>query len=110
MSKIAVIGMSCLFPGASTPAEFWDNLIHGRDNRLNLSEEQLGVDPMQLYTPHKGVPDHLYSTRNGHITNFTFDPLGFAIAPEKLSGLDSLYQWSLYVAREALADSGYLRK
>src|SRR5579859_3990769 len=109
MSKIAVIGMSCLFPGASTPAEFWDNLIHGRDNRLNLSEEQLGVDPMQLYTPHKGVPDHLYSTRNGHITNFTFDPLGFAIAPEKLSGLDSLYQWSLYVAREALADSGYLR-
>jgi len=29
---IAVIGMSCVFPGASNINEFWENLLKGHDS------------------------------------------------------------------------------
>ncbi|WP_233289365.1 beta-ketoacyl synthase N-terminal-like domain-containing protein, partial [Kitasatospora sp. MBT63] len=31
MTKYAIVGLSCLFPGAATPEEFWQNLSAGAD-------------------------------------------------------------------------------
>jgi acyl transferase domain-containing protein len=31
-SEIAIIGMSCLVPGANTVEQFWDNLCAGRES------------------------------------------------------------------------------
>lgn len=108
MQKIAVIGMSCLFPGASTPEQFMKNLVENRDSTSAPTEEEMGVDPALFYSSKKGEVDKYYSVRGGYIRNFDFDATAFDIPAADLEGLDHVYQWSLYVAREALRDGGYL--
>ncbi len=51
---VAVIGMSCLFPGARGTTEFWRNLCHGVESVTNFSDEELessGIDPTLLRDP-----------------------------------------------------------
>ncbi|MDW4904117.1 beta-ketoacyl synthase N-terminal-like domain-containing protein [Streptomyces sp. ADMS] len=109
-SKFAIVGMSCLFPGADTPGAFWDNLRAGVDSRAEGGPEVFGpADPR----PADGMkqvpdPDHAITcVRGGFVTGFEFDPNGFHLRPENLAGLDRVFHWSLHVAREALRDSGH---
>ncbi|MCB0208343.1 MAG: PfaB family protein [Anaerolineae bacterium] len=108
MTKIAIIGLSCLFPDAQTPEQFWHNLVHEKSAIAPATAEQLGVDPAIFYDPVKGKSDKTYYWRGGYIRDFTFDPHGYKLSPHILSQFDNLFQWSLYVARESLRDSGYL--
>ncbi|MFI6344270.1 beta-ketoacyl synthase N-terminal-like domain-containing protein [Streptomyces sp. NPDC050560] len=104
MNKYAIIGLSCLFPGAQTPAEFWQNLRTGVDSRREGGEEVFGPTPEARDLD----PQHeIYCRRGGFVTGFEFDPEGFHLDPAQLSGLDRLFHWSLHVAREALRDSGH---
>lgn len=107
MEKIAVIGLACLFPGAKTPEMFWQNLMGQKDLRSLATDVQLGVNAKVFYDPQKGKADTYYCIKGGYIHDFKLDPTGFQVSPESLKGLDDLFQWSLYVAREALRDSGY---
>ncbi|MFE9097131.1 beta-ketoacyl synthase N-terminal-like domain-containing protein [Streptomyces sp. NPDC007264] len=104
MSKYAIVGLSCLFPGAETPAEFWQNLRSGADSRREGGEEVFGRTP----APGDADPQHeIYCRRGGFITDFSFDPDGYLLDPAHLAGLDRIFHWSLHVAREALRDSGH---
>lgn len=104
MSKYAIVGLSCLFPGAETPAEFWQNLSSGVDSRREGGEEVFGRPP----EPRDQDPRHdIYCRRGGFVTGFAFDPEGYLLDSEHLSGLDRIFHWSLHVAREALRDSGH---
>ncbi|MBT4265574.1 MAG: polyketide synthase, partial [Deltaproteobacteria bacterium] len=109
MQKIAVIGMSCLFPGAETPGQFMTNLYENRDSTSLPTEKQMGADPAVYYSPVKGETDKYYSVRGGYIQDFSFNPSLFDLPASELENLDDIYQWSLYVAREALNDAGYLQ-
>ena len=109
MQKIAVIGMSCLFPGAETPGQFMKNLYENRDTTSLPTEKQMGVDPKAYYSSVKGVTDKFYSVRGGYIQDFSFDPSLYDLPASELENLDNIYQWSLYVAREALKDADYLQ-
>ena len=109
MSKFAIIGISGLFPGSSTSEGFWDNLMEGKDLLGIANEEDFGANPDLFFHPDKGTVDKCYSTRGGYIRDFQFDPNGFQTPADKLKQLDKLYQWSLYVAKEALKESGYLK-
>ena len=45
---IAIIGLSCRFPGAATAEEFWNNLCDGVESITFFSDQELvqaGVDP-----------------------------------------------------------------
>lgn len=110
MKKIAIIGMSGLFPGSSSKEEFWDNLMAGKDLTSRANEQDFGTDPTLFFKKNKGVIDKCYSLRGGYIRNFDFDPNGFLLEANFLKKQDKLYQWSLYVARAALKDSGYWGK
>ena len=107
-NKIAIIGSSGLFPGSSTLEEFWQNLEREKDLTSLSTAEDFGADPAIFFNPDKGVVDKCYALRGGYIRDFNFDPNGYKLAPEFLAKQDKLYQWSLYVAKEALKDSGYL--
>ncbi|MFJ7263860.1 beta-ketoacyl synthase N-terminal-like domain-containing protein [Streptomyces globosus] len=104
MSKYAIVGLSCLFPGAGTPAEFWQNLSSGADSRREGGEEVFGpaLDPRDTDPQHE-----IYCRRGGFITDFAFDPTGYRLDAGQLAGLDRIFHWSLHVAREALRDSGH---
>jgi len=106
--KIAIIGMSGLFPGSSTNEEFWENLLQGKDLTSLATEKDFGVRPETFFQEGKGIVDKCYSLRGGYIRNFEFDPKGYALSEDFLTNQDKLYQWSIYVAKEALAHSGYL--
>ncbi len=110
MEKIAITGVSCLFPGAKTPDQFWQNLIEGKDTTSLATAEQMGVDTDVFYDPEKGKPDKYYCRQGGFIRDFEFDSTGFRIPPADLEDLDDLFKWSLHVSREALKDSGYLER
>ncbi len=103
MSKYAIVGLSCLFPGAETPAEFWQNLRTGADSRREGGEQVFGP---ALDTRDTDPQHGIYCTRGGFITDFDFDPSGYLLDPGHLAGLDRIFHWSLHVAREALRDSG----
>ncbi|WP_105968937.1 beta-ketoacyl synthase N-terminal-like domain-containing protein [Streptomyces geranii] len=109
-SKFAIVGISCLFPGADTPGAFWDNLRAGVDSRTEGGPEVFGpVAPGSAEGTKKAPdPDHAITcVRGGFVTGFEFDPTGFRLRPEELTALDRVFHWSLHVAREALRDSGH---
>ncbi len=109
MEKIAVVGLSCLFPGAGTPETFWRNLLDGRDTRTPATDEKMGVPVRKYYDPRVGRPDRFYCMQGGYIRDFEMDPAGFDIPEERVRDADDTVRWSLHVAREALKDSGYWR-
>ncbi|MDX2470243.1 MAG: beta-ketoacyl synthase N-terminal-like domain-containing protein [SAR324 cluster bacterium] len=108
MEKIAVIGISCLFPGASNPEEFFENLLEKKDGTSKATATEMGQDPSLYLGEKKGTPDKTYNVRGGYIRGFEFDASGFKLPEDKLKGLDPVCQWPLHTAREALKDGGYL--
>ena len=107
MQAIAVIGLSCLFPEANTPAEYWQNLLQEKNSCTTASELNLDTEPSRFFTDKKGVADKYYCARGGYIRDFTLDADGFQLPPERIKELGETFQWPLHVAREALRDSGY---
>ena len=105
--KIAIIGMSAIFPGSDTLEKFWDNLMQKRDLTGLANADDFGVDPQIFFNDKKGVIDRCYSLRGGYIRDFDFDPSGYLLEENYLSKLDQLYQWALHVSKEALIHGGY---
>ena len=56
MNKIAIIGSSCLFPGAETPEAYWENLVANKDSRVAADAEQMGREPADYFNPAKDGP------------------------------------------------------
>ncbi len=108
MEKIAIIGLSCLFPDAETPEQYWQNLLAQKDSTSTATADQMGVDAEIFYAPSKGTQDRYYCIRGGYIRDFTFDSSGYKLPAKFIDTLDDLFKWPLYVSQQALQDSGYL--
>ncbi|MFY1636915.1 beta-ketoacyl synthase N-terminal-like domain-containing protein [Solwaraspora sp. WMMB335] len=96
----AVIGLSCRFPGAATPEEFWLRLIEGRDS--------VGEVPPERWWPVTG-PVTGSVTRRGA---FLADPAGFdagffGMSDEEAVQTDPHARIFLELAHEALERAGY---
>jgi len=109
MSRIAIVGMSCLFPGALSIDSFWKVLKNGSDCRDDANAEDFGMAVEGVYHPDPGV-SNIYNLKGGFIRGFEFDDDGFRLDQKKLRGLDNVFKWSLHVTREALRDAGLWRQ
>jgi 3-oxoacyl-[acyl-carrier-protein] synthase II len=107
VEKIAIIGLSCLFPDANNPEEFWQNLTGEKDSTSDISVAELGVDPAIFYDSNKGKPEKIYFLKGGFIRNFKFDASEYNLPPAFVEGLDNTFKWSLYAAKQSIVDSGY---
>ena len=87
MDRIAIIGLSCLFPGARTPAEFWRNLLEQKDSRTRATEARMEIPVESCFDPRKGRPDKFYCTHGGYIHDFEMDPTGFQIPAERMAAI-----------------------
>lgn len=105
--KIAIVGLGTLFPGANTPEQFWNNLVANASSTSQATEAEFGVDPARFFSAAKGKLDTCYSTQGGFIRDFQFNPNGYKLSAQTLLQQDRLGHWCLYVAREALQNSGY---
>ncbi|MBY0548377.1 MAG: polyketide synthase [Candidatus Obscuribacterales bacterium] len=106
---VAIIGMSCIFPGAPSAVQFWENIINGVDSIREPGEDEWNPETF------KNKPatsfGNIYCTRGGFITEYAdFDPLEFGIMPTSVRGGDPDQFLALRVAADALADAGYHHK
>jgi acyl transferase domain-containing protein/phosphopantetheinyl transferase len=99
---VAIIGMACIFPQAPHLQAFWNNILSGVDaigEPLPSWEAQRYLDAGRIKTQYGGYLKDLYR----------FDPREFGIMPNSIDGGEPDQYLALRVARDALADAGYLR-
>ena len=101
-TPIAIIGMACMFPQAADLQAFWNNILGGVDavgEPVEAWDAQRYLDSGRIKTQAGGYLKDLYR----------FDPREFGIMPNSMDGGEPDQFLALRVARDALADAGYLR-
>jgi acyl transferase domain-containing protein/phosphopantetheinyl transferase len=117
---IAIIGMSCIFPGAGTVDDFWNNIKNKVDairpasparlDPVYFAGDRRGGDP-QPGTGPTGDPDNFYCNRGGFIDEFaTFDPAQFGILPLAVEGTEPEQLLALSLAHRSLTDAGLFER
>ena len=101
-TPIAVVGMGCLFPGASDLNTFWQNIVNKIDTTCEVPGDRWIVDPDSICAPDL-APDKALSRRACLINDFEFDPDGFDIDRDFLLELDPLYHAVLHAGRQAFS-------
>src|SRR4051812_47640384 len=84
---VAVIGMSCRFPGAAVdPDAFWQQLADGVDSVQPVSREGWDSD---IYDPDPDAPNKLYSRAAGLLSTIDeFDPAFFGVSHIEAESMD----------------------
>ncbi|HRA65906.1 MAG TPA: polyketide synthase, partial [Caldilinea sp.] len=102
---IAIIGHSCVLPGALDPAELWEIVLHGRDMVTLAPDDAWRIEKQRILAgPGATMQDRAWSDRGGYVRGFAerFDPAGFLLPADEIKALDPVFQWTLHGVREAL--------
>ncbi|GEN10599.1 Acyl transferase domain-containing protein [Myxococcus fulvus] len=85
---IAVVGMSCRFPGGGElPETFWQFLREGGDATREVPPERWNID--EIYDPTPGAKGKVYTRRGAFIENVDlFEPAFFGIPPRDAKDMD----------------------
>ncbi len=102
-TPIAVVGMGCVVPGASSIAAFQSNILAGRDVTRTVPAGRWILNPRHALADDV-EEDSVYSLRGCFVEDFALDPRGLALDPKMLTGLDPLYQLVLHAGRDAFLD------
>ncbi|OGL44304.1 MAG: hypothetical protein A2161_22525 [Candidatus Schekmanbacteria bacterium RBG_13_48_7] len=103
---VAIIGMSCIFPGAPDLKTYWTNIENGIDSITDVPVNRW--DPALYYSPEVNKVDRFFCKRGGFIDEFAvFDALAFGIMPIAAESAEPDQLLSLKVATDALQDAGY---
>jgi acyl transferase domain-containing protein/acyl carrier protein len=105
---IAIIGMGCLFPGAGSLAEYWQNVKDGIDCITEIPATHWRPD--DYFDADKKAADKTYARRGGFLSPYPFNPLAFGISPNAIEATDSSQLLGMVVAQQALEDAGYGEK
>ena len=102
--KIAIVGMSCRFPGeASSPEAYWEVLKQGKDVVTEVSADRWGTDFYKH--PDKKEPGKSYTFAAGVLDQVDeFDAAFFGISPREAAQMDPQQRLLLELTWEALED------
>ncbi|MDJ1175525.1 beta-ketoacyl synthase N-terminal-like domain-containing protein, partial [Roseofilum capinflatum] len=105
-TDIAIIGLSCRYPGAKNGEEFWENLKNGIDTIEEVSPDKWPHE--SWYDPDPNNPHTSYSKWSGFIDDVDkFDPFFFQIAPSEAQYMEPQHRIFLEEAYHAIEDAGY---
>lgn len=102
--SIAVIGMSCTFPGASNIRTFWNNIRNGIESVSTFDQQTL----LKAGVPQEMIDDPSYIPKACVIENIDqFDAEFFGFSPHEAAILDPQQRIFLECVWNALEESGY---
>ena len=103
---IAIVGRSCVLPGALTPEALFEAVRHGQVLIGPAPDGAWGLDAKRLLRERSPGPgaEFVISDHGGYVTGFdeVFDAERFADDVEAPERLDPLTQWLLHCASGAL--------
>jgi len=107
---IAIIGMSCRFPGGIDDLEaFWEVLKNGEDKITDIPKDRWDIS--RYYHPDRLIPGKTNTHWGGFVDKIAdFDAHYFGISPREASLLDPQQRLLLEVSTEALEDAGQVMK
>lgn len=106
-SSIAIVGLSCRFPGdASSPSKFWE-LLKNAQNGFSQSTDRYNAEA--FYHPKSGSRQNVIPTKGGYFLKqdpYVFDAAFFNITAAEAMALDPRQRIAMEVAYEALENAG----
>ncbi len=101
---IAIVGMACVFPGADSPAGFWQNIVDRVDC---ISDDPTSWDAHRYCQPGTRALLPVYTPRGGYLGKLSrFNPAKYGVMPAGVDGAEPDQFLALRVAFAALADAG----
>ena len=106
IDEIAIVGLDCRFPGASSKEMFWENLINGIDSIEEIPEDRWNVE--KYYDPRKGMKGKMYTKWGGFIKDVKyFDHHFFHLHSREVEKMDPQQRLLLEVSWGALRGCRY---
>jgi acyl transferase domain-containing protein/acyl carrier protein len=103
---IAIVGLSCRFPGAPDQQAYWDLLREGRDAIREVPSNR-HWDKSHYYSSDPDVAGKMYTWEGGFLDEFEkFDASFFGISPREAAQMDPQQRLLLETVWEALEDGG----
>ncbi|HEY63310.1 MAG TPA: SDR family NAD(P)-dependent oxidoreductase [Caldilineae bacterium] len=107
-SRIAIIGMACILPGATNLQAYWENILNKVDAITEIPPDRF--DWRRYFDPDRHARDKIYSRWGGFIDEIPFNPLDYGMPPSSIPSIEPAQLLMLEVVRAALADAGYLER
>lgn len=101
---VAIVGMSCRFPGAQNVDEFWDNLLNKVDSVRDIPDDRWDIDRFYSEQPE---PGKMYTRAGGFLDDIgDFDAEFFNVSDQEACWIDPQHRMLLENSYRALEDAG----